>query len=203
MNRSRLVAALILPLLCAGCAGVLDSDREAVRVYTLAPPDRAIAHDPAAVSIALARIDSAPGLDTDRMLLRRDALRLDHFAGARWAATTPVLVGDYLGAALLAADEAYRLAGREETPAYALSIDIRTFETDYRDGEPPVVRIDLVAVLRDERERRRVMLVRHAASQRAADNTLGSIARAFDAAMDIVASQVIGDLASAISDAGS
>lgn len=200
MKRPTLAALSTGLFLLGGCAGVLDSDREPVRLYTLEPPGTAVAHDPDAISIALAAVDSAPGLHTDRMLLRRDALRLDHFSGARWAATTPVLVRDYLGAALLTGNEDFRLAGNEETPDYELGLDIRTFEADYRDGEPPVVRIDLVAALRDVRDRRRVMLVRRSTSERAADNTLGSVARAFDGAMESVASQIIGDIVTAIGD---
>lgn len=200
MKRSRLAASLTALLLIGGCTGLLDSDREPVRVYTLAPPAAAVSHDPDAISVALAGVDSAPGLDTDRMLLRRDALRLDHYAGARWASSAPALVGDYFGAVLLAGGEAFRLAGADETPDYELGLDLRTFEADYRDGEPPVVRIDLVAALRDERDRRRVMLVRRSVSQQAADNTLGSVARAFDAAMEAVTSQLTRDVAKTIGD---
>lgn len=200
MKRSRLAASLIVPFLLGGCAGLFDSDREPVRVYTLAPPGAAAAHDPDAVRIALAGIDSAPGLDTDRMLLRRDALRLDYYAGARWASTAPVLVRDYVEAVLLGGDESFRVADSEETADYELKLDLRTFEADYRGGEPPAIRVDIVAALRDERDRRRIMLVRRSASHPAGDNTLGSVTRAFDAAMESVASQLAGDIATAIGD---
>jgi cholesterol transport system auxiliary component len=205
MKKSRLAVTLIVVVmsqLAGGCANVLDSDREPIRVYTLAPPGAAATHDADAVTVGLARVLSAPGLDTDRILLRREPLRLDYYAGARWAATAPVLVGDYLAAVLLADGTSLRLAGARETPAYELGIEIRAFEADYVNGEPPVVRVDFVAVLRDERERRRVMLVRRSASRPAANNTLGAVARAFDAAMEKVASELLSDIEKAVAGEG-
>ncbi len=200
MKALKFVRSIVLLALLAGCSGLLDSDREPVRVYTLAPPAASVAHDPELASVGLARVNSAPGLDTDRMLLRRDPLRLEHFAGARWAATTPVLVGDYLGAAMLAGSESFRPAGTGETPDYWLGVEVRTFEADYLDGTPPVVRIELVAVLRDVDRRRQVMLVRRSASRPAADNTLGSVAQAFDAAMQSLASEITRDVEAAVVD---
>lgn len=198
MKISILAGWLSALLLIGGCAGVLDSDRDPVRVYTLAPPDAATAHDPEAITISLARVRGAPGLDTDRMLLRRDPLRLDHYAGARWAATTPVLVGDYIAAVLRADGRSFRLAGAQEPPDYELGIEIRTFEADYVAGEPPTIRVDLVAVLHDERERRRVMLVRRSASQPAENNTLGRVAHAFNTAMAKVSAELSADISATI-----
>lgn len=199
MNRSRFAASLVVMLLC-GCTGLLDSDREPMRVYTLAPPSASPRHESGLPGIRLADVAAAPGLDTDRMLLRRDSLRLDHFASARWAAKTPALVEDYLAAALLEGGDSFRLADRDEMADYLLDVEIRTFEADYRDGEPPVVQVDVIAVLRDARERRRIMHTRRSASEPAADNTLGGVARAFDAAMAITSARIIDDIETAIGD---
>jgi cholesterol transport system auxiliary component len=201
MIGSRFAVALLVLLLC-GCTGLLDSDREPVRVYTLAPPSAPPPQQPDLPGIRIADVTTAPGLDTDRMLLRRDSLRLDHFASARWAAKTPALVEDYLAAALIEAGESFRLADRDEMADHTLDLQIRTFEADYRNGEPPVVRIDVVAMLRDARERRRIMHILRSASESATDNTLGSVARAFDAAMQRTATHIVDDIDTAIGNEG-
>ncbi len=95
------VAALILVALPAGCTSLLTSDAPAERVYWLESRNSASPSTQAARPTSIGvRIAAAPGLDTDRLLIRGPGAILSSYAGARWADNAPEVFDTLIRTAL-------------------------------------------------------------------------------------------------------
>jgi cholesterol transport system auxiliary component len=116
------IAALVLALAAAGCAG------PALTTYDLAPANsrstRAM-RGPLRIAQPVASID----LDSDRILVRGPDRTLAVLAGARWADQLPSLVQARLRATFENAGLTRGLAsGGAAAANYELDLDIRSFE---------------------------------------------------------------------------
>ncbi|KPV41020.1 hypothetical protein AN478_03550 [Thiohalorhabdus denitrificans] len=163
------LAALLIPLLFAGCLS-LPEPEEAPALYRLnAPPpdDRPSGEERAGESAMMAvevpRV--APGLGTDRIALIRDERRIDYFAGARWVRPLPELLQDFfvesLGHGLPEVQGAR--SGEVRGAEYRLRVVVRDFQAVYPEGMdgPPRVRVTLEGSLeRPEAEAIRIRRTR-------------------------------------------
>lgn len=199
----RCVAAAVTALV-AGCAG-LHSNQAATQTYMLASAPASVATDSALASGAVAgsvtvqvlRPLAAPGLDTDRIALLRDAQRLDYYAASRWPGALPDLIQTL-------AIDALRAAGRfravqSDATAFAaddvLQIEIRHCEVAYSPDGTPVVHVQLLATLGHQGDRSLVSSVSAESEVAAAANRMQSVVAAFQDAVDRALTQLATGLA--------
>ncbi|MEF8792990.1 ABC-type transport auxiliary lipoprotein family protein [Thiohalorhabdus sp.] len=122
------------------------------------------------------------GLASDRIAVMRGGRRLDHFAGARWAAPLPQLVRDFLITSVENRLGAAAWASSGAPARYRLVTAVRDFQAEYPQGSqaPPTVRMTLIAVLWDQSRGRVVLRQRFAASQQAEANRLEAVTAALE-----------------------
>jgi cholesterol transport system auxiliary component len=170
----------------AGCGG-LHSDQRAAQVYTLDPVYTESKSEAAssAASLLVLRPQAAPGLDTDRIALRRSAQRLDYYAASRWPAPLP----DFLQSLAI---EALRASGKfrsvqSDRAAFAtdvvLQIEIRRFQAEYTIDAAPVVHVQLLATLGRRNDRSVLASVSAESSVPAAENRMQAVVAAFQSAV--------------------
>ena len=75
---------------------------------------------------------------------------------------------------------------------YKLTTDVRRFEADYRGGDLPAATIELNAKLIHSLDQRVVAARTFVVAEPAASTDIPSVARAFETALDKVASELIG-----------
>jgi cholesterol transport system auxiliary component len=173
-------------LMLSGCGG-LHSDQPVMQVYTLDPlyaPGKLEAAGSGA-SVLVLRPQAAPGLDTDRIALRRSAQRLDYYAASRWPAQLP----DFLQSLAI---DALRASGKyssvqSDRASFAadqvLQIEIRRFQVEYAAEGTPVVHVQLLATLGHRNDRSVVASVRGESSVPAAENRMQAVVAAFQSAV--------------------
>ncbi len=188
-SAARAAAGLLLAALLAGCGG-LRSRSAPEQVWVLRPAVAAGDPAPAAVAappLASLRVDApdtAPGLNTDRILLLRRDHRLETYAGNRWSAPTPALI-ESLALAALRASGAWRTvedSGSRFPTDYRFEIRVRRFEAEYGDAGAPEIHVSLDALLGLRESGRVLASLEAAASVPAQANTMTAVVAAFDAA---------------------
>ncbi len=169
----------------AGCSG-FHSNESATQVYTLDPvfaASKAAAPDTAA-NLQLLRPLVAPGLDTERIALRRSEQRLDYYAASRWPEPLPEFLQSL-------AVEALRATGKYRTvqangAAFAsdqvLQIEIRRFQAEYAGDGPPTVHVQLLATLGQRADRKVLASVSADSSVPAVENRMQAVVAAFQKA---------------------
>lgn len=192
--------AACVAILCAGCAG-LHSSQVASQIYTLEPaqppapaPAGAVA---GSVTVQVLRPLAAPGLDTDRIAVVREAQRLDYFAASRWPGPLPDLLQNL-------AIDALRAAGRfravqPDATAFAaddvLQIEIRRCQAEYTADGSPVVRVQLLATLGRQSDRTLLASVTAESSRSAGANRMQAVVAAFQGAVGEALAQLAANLA--------
>ena len=184
-------AALVGASLLAGCVS-LPEGKELPERYVLrpAPVDGESHASSARVRVAEPRV--ASGLDSDRIAVLRANRRLDHYAGARWAARLPKLVGDFLSESLERRYGAMALGS--ESARFRLVTAVRDFQAEYPVGSeeaPPRVRVRLTAELRDRVRSEVVMRQRIALTTRAEFNRLAPVVTALEGQMRAAADRIL------------
>ena len=148
VSETRLLVTAVA-LFAAGCGGLTTSDVPAERVYWLEPLDDAAVDLPETGpanerSIVAVRVEAAPGLDTDRLLILEDDARLNEYEAARWAARAPEVVESLLKTSLEVPGSFLRVADRTAMADVdaRLALELRRFFA--HDGN---VQIELVGHL--------------------------------------------------------
>lgn len=197
-----------LLLACAwlgACSGGLRSSEPAIVSYVLqAPRDVGVAADTAAAGSAAATAVArkspgytlivlepivAPGLASDGIALQTSDGRLDHYAGSRWADELPRVVAD-LAVHTLRASTAMESVSDSASPFsadYVLRIDVTHFEARYagtqaNGAEAPDVMVRFECTLARRDNRTVIASFVAAGGEVAAQNRMGSVVAAFDAA---------------------
>lgn len=174
-----------------GCASTFDSESRVADEYTLKTSVVRTATVSAAVSsvsIALMRIETAPGYDTRHILVTRPDGRLDVLADARWAGSIASLLEvatiDHLRAAGMDA----HINSAAFTAPYALRVTVRRFDAEYVGDDdssrvdPPTVRVALDATLIRRRDRSPVATWSISGAAVATENRRAMIVSAFGSA---------------------
>lgn len=184
MSRALIIIALFASV--SGCSGLLHQDAPAAQVYVLrsvpvASPPVAPAGAPA---LKVGRTQSAPGLDTDRIVLIRSDNRMDYYAASRWPAPLPDVV-EALAVEALRNTGAWSAVhdSRGAFPTeYFLQIDIRRFEADYTAGAEPKVYVTLGCTLGRRVDRDVVKSFVAEGTAMASTNRLSAVIAAFETA---------------------
>lgn len=185
---------LVLVVVCAlpGCGSLLESSMPAIQSYVLRLPERSA---PAATvtsgaTVRVRRPEPGPGLDSDRIALLRSDQRFDFYTASRWAAPAPDIVEDVIldrlrGSGLFSSvfDDA-----SPYLPQYELRCGLSRFESDYTSegsragGGAPTAQVALDCTFGRHRDRALLANFTARGSARAADDRLGAIVAAFEAA---------------------
>jgi cholesterol transport system auxiliary component len=130
----------------------------------------------------------------DRMLTITNG-EAAYIAGARWVSPAIVLFDEAVARAFEANGSRARLVTRGETAkaAMALRLEVRSFETVYVDGPkaPPEVFVEIRAVMTRSGDRALLGDRVFQARVKAAENRVGAIVPAYDAANDKVLSEIV------------
>ena len=193
--------AACIAIWCTGCAG-LHSSQAASQIYTLEPAPAPAAAAPAgavagSVTVQVLRPLAAPGLDTDRIAVVREAQRLDYYAASRWPGPLPDLLQNLAIDALRAA--ARFRAVQPDATAFAaddvLQIEIRRCQAEYTADGPPVVRVQLLATLGRQSDRTLLASVTAESSRSAGANRMQAVVAAFQGAVGDALAQLAANLA--------
>jgi cholesterol transport system auxiliary component len=196
----RRFAAVVIAAALGGCSSGLRSDDAAPVTYVLrapAAPSPGGAAPSLPASVLVARVAAHPGYDGDRIVLLAPDRRLDVYAGSRWPAPAPDLVGALVVQTLRASGR-LRAVHDDASPFaadYALRVMIRRFDADYTaaglDAAPRVV-VALDATLGRRADRGVVATFVAEAGRQAASNRMSAVVAAFDEALQAA----LGELAS-------
>lgn len=130
----------------------------------------------------------------DRILTVNDRGEAAYIAGARWVSPASVLFDEQVASAFQGAGRA-RLIGRGEVVRadYSLKLDVQTFEARYDRGPKaaPEIVVALRGVVTCNRDRALVGEQVFSTRVRAGENRVGSIVRAFNAAISQVLDQLV------------
>lgn len=193
---SRAAAALLLAgaALLAGCSGLRSSEPVIVSYVLHTPYDTAAVKAAAAPaggghSIMVLAPVVAPGLANDGIALQTSDGRLDRYAGSRWADELPRVVADLAVHTLRAAPAIASVSdsGAPFASSHVLRIDVTHFEARYAgtraDGnETPNVMVTLECTLARRDDRAVIATFTASGAQEAAQNRMGGVIAAFDAA---------------------
>lgn len=175
MTAGRMLGAVAGMLLVAGCVRLPEPEPAPDR-YLLEPAEVAAAEQAEAplpaVAVATPRV--APALGGDAIAVVRDGRRLDHFAGARWAAPLPELLRGFWRESL---ERRYGLTDWEGGGApFRLDFVVRDLQAEYREGEaPPRLRVTVAAALRQRGTGELVAQSRWTGSARAEADRMAAI----------------------------
>jgi ABC-type uncharacterized transport system auxiliary subunit len=182
------LVAVFAAALAVSCSGGLHSSAPPVQAYVLrAAPAGAPANTGPLASLRIARPASAPGLDSDHIVILQPDHRLGFYAASRWAAALPDVV-ESLAVQTFRDSGLYRTVedSRGSFPAdYLLQITIRRFEADYTEqAGTPVIHVTLDCLLGRQTSRELVATFVAESSQSVAANRLGSVVAGFEQAAD-------------------
>jgi cholesterol transport system auxiliary component len=184
-------------LMMAGCSG-FRSDEGPTQVYTIDPVFEAskLETPGAAPSLRLLRPLAAPGLDNERIALRRGSQQLDYYAASRWPTPLPEFVQSLAIEALRASGK-YR-AVQSDGAAFAadevLQIEIRRFQAEYNGAGAPLVHVQLLATLGSRTDRKALASVSAESSVKASENRMQAVVAAFQSAATSALTELVRQL---------
>lgn len=182
---------LYLSLICAAvassCGSVLTSNEPAEHVYWLEPATLRLGNASTEVLPDLVVVvNTVPGLDTDRILVKGPGARLNHYAGARWPDHLPEVLTATVRMSLESSGRFNRVGSGTRTGSseWSLELELREFfaVVDTADALPEV-RVRLVGHLSCVPGETPVSATATSPTQA---NTLTSIVAAFQAATNDV-----------------
>lgn len=189
--RSRIIA-LTSVLVAAGCtsSSLFESDAPVPTSYVLAAaPAAQDPGVPAAVDLSIGRPSVAPGLDSERIAVLKGR-QLDYYRGVKWGGRMPEVIQTLIVDSLQD-QRLFRSVVAEQARVasdYVLDISVRDFQAEYgQDAEPPVVRVTITGRLIRIVDRELVHTMSVQAQSPAAENRMGAVAAAFEAAARDVA----------------
>lgn len=182
----RVLASVVLVAALTACSGLRSGAQAPVTYLLRAPALTPSAPRPQLVDISLRveRIQVPPGFDTDRILVLREPRVLDHYVASRWTGPLPAVLGSLTletlrGAGVFGSVHDSAAALHAD---YALRIAVRHFEADASGGGPPLVRVLLDCTVSRRTDRSAVATFASSAEVLAAEQRMGAVVAAFDAA---------------------
>jgi cholesterol transport system auxiliary component len=204
--------------LLGGCSGLFRSTAPPEQTYYLRAPAVAqpaavpggapagalsdgAAGQPAAVSVRVIHPVTAPGLDSPRIMLVQADHRMNFYAGSRWPAALPDMVGALTVETLRGSGDwaSVEDAASPFPSDYLLQITVRRFNADYTGGgAAPVVYVTLDCAIGRREGRELVSTFTAAASATAATNRLSEVIAAFEQAASAALSSLSQQAAQAV-----
>lgn len=196
------LAMLVASLALTGCVSkMLESKNAEPQVYVLKAGNVAAAQVAYPVQLSLSLPTAAPGLNTNRIAVLRGTHQLDYFAGARWGASTPQVVQNFVLASLQASG-GYKGVSSDSTALnadYLLQLQLQDFQAEYAsDAAKPIVRVTLSGTLIDIKARSIKATLNSTSSVTAQDNRMGEVVTAYDTALQQATAQLSTQLGEAL-----
>jgi cholesterol transport system auxiliary component len=191
------ISILFLAFTLTACASILPKGAPAPRQYTLNAPHETVAGDNLPVSLQILIPQVKPGLETDRIVLRRTDNQVDYFADTKWAGNLAALTQSLLVESF---ESTHRLQSVSNdlvatNQNYNLSIEIRDFQAEYiANSTTPRAHIQLVAKLIRSDTNVVVATSSYNETEIATDNTMETIIPAFDKAWQRSTTKLIADM---------
>jgi cholesterol transport system auxiliary component len=202
MMRQKVFATLIL---LSGCTGsLLDSKIPVPTIYVLAAaPAGDGATTAALVDLAVSQPTTAPGLDTERIAVLREARRLDYYREAQWGAALPQVAQSFVVGSLQN-QKIFRSVTTEQarvTANYLLDLEVRDFQAEYpNESSAPTVRVTFIGSLIRIKDRKLISVLSATITVPTSENRLGSVIEAFESAGQQAAVSLSKQTAAAIAD---
>ncbi len=189
------ISVLMLVAMSAGCASMLTSDAPPESVYWLEAPSAVPRSTQAAGATSIrVRIAAAPGLDTDRLLIRGPGAILNSYAGARWTDNAPEVFDTLIRTALEDSGRFSRVAsGRSGGLAdWTLDLELRAFFAVLAsESSPPTIEIEFRGYLQCADAEVPIRIANRAPVAQA---TLTAIVEGFQSAVDSSLRELLGEL---------
>lgn len=187
---------ILAALALAGCSSLLPKGGPAPRVYTLnalsVPKEPKVALP---ISLKVLKPQAAPGLETERIALRKDNNQVDYYADARWAADAPTL----LQSTLVESFEASRRLRSVSNDLvvlksdYDLLIELRDFQAEYKGSQTEAVRVRLTAKLIHTASEEIIKTWPYEQVEPVKTQNMSGIVIAFDKAQQAIAQKLVSD----------
>lgn len=187
--RATAVVALLAAL--GACTGsLLETKLPVPTSYVLLPAaksgDTGIAAP--AVDLTVTQASPAPGLNTERIAVLREARRMDYYMDAQWGAPLPLVVQSLLIGSLQN-QSWFRSVTSEQARVnsnYWLELEVRDFQAEYAsEDSAPTVRVTLVGALVRVKDRKLLGVYSATVTKAAAENRLGAVVTAFESAAQV------------------
>lgn len=183
----KITVALLSLLLISGCSSFLPKGSPAPREYTLnAPMTGGVNLPPLLVSLQILQPQATPGLEGERIIMRRDDNRIDYISDAKWSGTLNAMMQSLLVESF-DRTHALKAVGNDLVAMnkdYLLLVEIRDFQAEYISGSIlPRAHVRLTAKLIKADENNTVVATHdYEEKENATSDDLSGIIRAFDSA---------------------
>lgn len=190
--RTATMAVLMLPIL-AGCAN-LPFDKPPPRLFVITAKNDYPADLPKVKWHMTVDVPVAPAsLNTSRIAALRTPISLDYFGDASWADTAPRMIQTLL---IESFENSGRILGigRQSVTLradYSLVTELRAFQAELRDGEPPDVHVRLNAKIVSFPQRTIIASTSQEKITRAASSQIEDVIRAFDESLGSVLKEIV------------
>jgi ABC-type uncharacterized transport system auxiliary subunit len=185
----------------AGCSGGLHSDAPATQVYVLrAAPHPQAPTKPALASLHVNRPMTAPGLESDHIVLVQPDHKMSYYIASRWPADLGSVVEAITVDTLRTTGDwtTVQDSGSAFSSDYMLQIVIRRFEADYSVGTVPEVHVVLDCTVGRRAGREVIRNFVAEGSATAAANRLGDVVSAFEEAANHAMADIAARAAQAV-----
>jgi cholesterol transport system auxiliary component len=200
MTRTLAMAAPVAACLLIGaCFGGLKNEAPVPVSYRISAP-KLPAGESLVADVLVTVEATAPGLEGTGIAGRWPGSRIDYLAGARWPVRTPALIESALIEALQDSRRLRSVQGdfsRFRT-THSIALEVRRFEADYTDGEPPVAQVALAVTIGRQSDRNVLAAFTVETSVRASENRVTAVVAALDKAFGRAASELAGKSLEAI-----
>lgn len=176
---------LTLVAMSGGCTSMLTSDAPPENIYwleSLEPVPRST-QDAGPTSIRV-QVTAAPGLDTDRLLIRGPGAILSSYAGARWPDNAPEVLDTLIRTALENSGRFNRVASNRSggLTDWTLDLELRAFfAVVTSESSPPTIEIEFRGYLQCTEAQATIQILSEAPVSRV---TLTAIVDGFQRAVD-------------------
>ena len=192
----KILSLALTALLLTGCSSILPKGQPPAALYTLNFPviDTTQTAAKIPVNLQILMPQAAPGLETERIALRKDDNQIDYYKDARWSGSLSAIIQS---ATVQGFDGTHRLASvsNDLIPAkrdYSLTMDIHDFQTQYKNGKP-VAFVTMSAKLIGDKDNAIIATNTYHEEETASADNLRDIIAAFDRANQRLLSHVITD----------
>jgi len=187
-------ALLLTIALLSGCASLLPKGPPAAKLYTLNPAPIAQSNTPRLpVNLQILMPQASPGLESERVAVRKDDNQIDYYAGIRWASNLNTLVQS-LVVESFDNSHALKSVGNDliaMNPTHNLLIEIRDFQV-----EDNKTHVRLVVKLMKTDTQQVIMTRSYDEKAAIENNDVAHIMKSFDKAYQQAAGTMVTDIIS-------
>lgn len=191
-----LIAFIAVLLLC-GCSSILPKPAPQPALYTLNAPivSASPAGATAPVSLRILMPQITPGLETEKIAVRKGDNQLDYYNGVRWAGNVPSLVQSLLV-------QGFDATGRVQSVSndlvavkqgYHVLIEVRDFQAEDKNGHTQA-HLAMAVKLIDANKNTIILTRFYNETENAAAEIMPEIAAAFDRAWQRLSAAMIAEL---------